>query len=198
MGLHSSWVAKSVPPWYSGACVLLYDHSRFRDLQNELIRSKEPPSRVNSSNSAHSVGQQSIRPCQGGRRSREIRLCLRNRNLVRAAGMYFDISREQTQGSRETVHKEGNLELGEAERSGLGCGSVGEESTCYVGDLGSIPWSGRSPGGRHGSPLQYSCLENPHGQRILAGCSPGGCKESDATERLSRAHTGWQTVSHSS
>ena len=30
-----------------------------------------------------------------------------------------------------------------------------------IGDLGSIPGLGRSPGGRHGNPLQYSCLENP-------------------------------------
>jgi len=30
-----------------------------------------------------------------------------------------------------------------------------------TGDMGSIPGSGRSPGGGHGSPLQYSCLENP-------------------------------------
>ena len=30
-----------------------------------------------------------------------------------------------------------------------------------TGDVGSIPGSGRSPGGRHGNPLQYSCLENP-------------------------------------
>ena len=32
---------------------------------------------------------------------------------------------------------------------------------------------------------QYSCLENPHGQRSLVGCSPWGCKESDMTERVS-------------
>ena len=31
----------------------------------------------------------------------------------------------------------------------------------YIRDVGSIPGSGRSPGGGHGSPLQYSCLENP-------------------------------------
>ena len=31
-------------------------------------------------------------------------------------------------------------------------------------------------------PLQYSCLENPHGQRRLAGYSPWGCKESDMTD----------------
>ena len=30
-----------------------------------------------------------------------------------------------------------------------------------IRDMGSIPGSGRSPGGGHGNPLQYSCLENP-------------------------------------
>ena len=64
-------------------------------------------------------------------------------------------------------------------------GSDGEESTCNAGDLGSIPRLGRSPGGGHGNPLQYSCLENPHGQRSLAGYSPWGLKESDTTEQLS-------------
>ena len=47
---------------------------------------------------------------------------------------------------------------------------------------GSIPGLGRSPGGGHGNPLQYSCLENLHGQRSLAGYSPWGRKESDMTE----------------
>jgi len=40
-------------------------------------------------------------------------------------------------------------------------GSDGKESACHAGDLGSIPGSGRSPGGGHGNPLQFSCLENP-------------------------------------
>ena len=40
-------------------------------------------------------------------------------------------------------------------------GSGSKESACNAGDLGSIPGLGRSPGGRHGNPLQYSCLENP-------------------------------------
>ena len=44
---------------------------------------------------------------------------------------------------------------------GFPCGADGKESTCNVGDLGMIPRLGRSPGGRHGNPLQYSCLENP-------------------------------------
>jgi len=51
-----------------------------------------------------------------------------------------------------------------------------------VGDLGSIPGIGRSPGGGHGKPLQYSRLENPHGQRSLVGYGPWGHKESDLTE----------------
>ena len=51
--------------------------------------------------------------------------------------------------------------------------------------MGSIPGSGRSPGrGGHGNPLQCSCLEDPHGQRCLAGYSAGGPKELDTTERL--------------
>ena len=57
-----------------------------------------------------------------------------------------------------------------------------KESTCNAEDLGSIPGLGRSPGGGHGTPLQYSCLENPHGQRSLVGYSPQGRKESDTTE----------------
>ena len=36
-----------------------------------------------------------------------------------------------------------------------------QESSCNVGDLGSIPGLGKSPGGGHGNRLQYSCLENP-------------------------------------
>ena len=67
------------------------------------------------------------------------------------------------------------------------CISAGKEFTCNAGDLGSIPGLGRSPGGGHGSPLQYSCLENPHGQRSLAGNSPRGHIELDTTEQLSIA-----------
>ena len=48
----------------------------------------------------------------------------------------------------------------------------GKESVCNVGDQGSIPGLGRSPEGGHGNTLQYSCLENPHGQRSLVGCGP--------------------------
>ena len=50
-------------------------------------------------------------------------------------------------------------------------GSVGKESACHAGDAGdtgSIPELGRSPGGEHGNPLQYSWLENPRTE------GPGG------------------------
>ena len=60
-----------------------------------------------------------------------------------------------------------------------------KESACNAGAAGdaiSIPGSGRSPGGGHGNPLQYSCLENPHGQRSLLGYSPWGRLELDMTE----------------
>ena len=53
-------------------------------------------------------------------------------------------------------------------------GSNGKESAFNAGDPGSIPGSGRSPEEGNGNTLQYSCLENPHGQRILVGYSPRG------------------------
>ena len=67
-------------------------------------------------------------------------------------------------------------------------GSDSKEFSCNAEDLGFIPGLGRSPGGGHGNPLQYSCLENPHGQRSLASCSAWDCKESYMTERLSTVY----------
>ena len=58
------------------------------------------------------------------------------------------------------------------------------ESACNAGDLSSIPGLGRSPGEGNGNPPQYSCLENPHGQRTLAGCSPWDHKESHMSQGL--------------
>ena len=56
-------------------------------------------------------------------------------------------------------------------------GSDSEESACNAGDPGLIPGLGRSPGWGYGNPLQYSCLENPHGQRSLVGYSPWGSQK---------------------
>ena len=44
---------------------------------------------------------------------------------------------------------------------GFPAGSDSKESACNAGDLGLIPGLGRSPGGGHGNPRQYYCLENP-------------------------------------
>ena len=60
-------------------------------------------------------------------------------------------------------------------------GSDGKASVYKAWDLGSVPGSGRFPGVGNGTPLQYSCLENPMGGG--AWC-PWGRKESDTTERL--------------
>ena len=69
-------------------------------------------------------------------------------------------------------------------RQGFSGGTSSKNLPLSAGDSGSIPGSVRSPRGAHGNPLQYSCLENPHGQRSLVGYSPWGHKEMDTTERL--------------
>ena len=51
------------------------------------------------------------------------------------------------------------------------------------------PWVGKIPSrSRHGNSLQYSCLENPHGQRSLIGYNSEGCKESNTIEVTNPAH----------
>ena len=59
-----------------------------------------------------------------------------------------------------------------------------------IRDAGLIPGSGRSPAAGHGNSLQYSCLENPHGQKSLVGYSPWDRKESDMTEATQQQHRG--------
>ena len=77
------------------------------------------------------------------------------------------------------------LEEGMATHSnilGLPGGSDGKESTCNAGDPSLIPGLGRSPGEGNSNPLQYWCLENPHGQRSMVGYNSWGCKELDMTD----------------
>ena len=59
-----------------------------------------------------------------------------------------------------------------------------KESACNAGDPGLIPGLGRSPGEGNGTPLQYSCLEKPYGQRSIASNSSWDHKGLDMTERL--------------
>ena len=59
-----------------------------------------------------------------------------------------------------------------------------------VRDTGLIPGSGRSPGGGHGNPLQYSCLENPMHREAWRATVPGVTKSRTRLKQLStRAHT---------
>ena len=59
-----------------------------------------------------------------------------------------------------------------------------------VRDVGLIPGSGRFPGGEHGNPLQYSCLENPMDRGAWRGCSPWGHKEAGMNG------TAWHACTH--
>ena len=63
-------------------------------------------------------------------------------------------------------------------------GSDGKESACSAGDLGLIPGSGRSPGGRERQLTPVFLPGEFHGQRSMVGYRPRGCKESDVTEQL--------------
>ena len=59
------------------------------------------------------------------------------------------------------MHMVQRFDPGVLVRSDFPGGSDGKVSVCYVGDPGSIPGTGRSPGEGNGNPLQYSCLGNP-------------------------------------
>ena len=59
---------------------------------------------------------------------------------------------------------------------GLPSGSVVKNLSANPGDTGSIPGSGRSPGGGNGTPLQYSCLENPMDRGAWYGAVHGATK----------------------
>ena len=66
-------------------------------------------------------------------------------------------------------------------------GSAGKESACNLGDRGSIPGSGRPPGGGKWPPSP-ALPGKSHGQRSLAGYNPQVRKESDTTEVTEHAY----------
>ena len=72
------------------------------------------------------------------------------------------------------------------EREGPPGGSGSKESACNVGDPGLIPGSGRFPGGGHGYPIQYSCLENPMDIGVWRATVHGNRKESNTTQSLTQ------------
>jgi len=65
-----------------------------------------------------------------------------------------------------------------------------KESTGNAGDTGSIPGSGRSPGGENGNPFQCSCLENPVDRGAWWATVHGVIKESYTTEQLNNTNRG--------
>ena len=69
------------------------------------------------------------------------------------------------------------------------CGPEVKASASNMGDQGSIPGSGRSPGEGNGSPLQYSRLENPTDRGAWRATVHGVTKERHRTERLNHHHT---------
>ena len=99
-----------------------------------------------------------------------------------------------TENWARSLSWEDHLEEGKATHSsilGLPCGSTGKESICNVGDLSSISGLGRSPGEGKGYPLQYSGLENPHGQRSH-GVTKSRTRLSDFHFHIMRGHfTKW-------
>ena len=62
-----------------------------------------------------------------------------------------------------------------------------KESACNAGDRGSVPGLGRSPGGGHGNPLQYSCLENSMDRGARQFAVRGVTKSWTQWKRLSTA-----------
>ena len=66
-------------------------------------------------------------------------------------------------------------------------GSDDKESAYNTGDLGLIPGLGRSPGGQHGNPLQYSCLETPMDRGAWWAIVHGVAKS--RTQLSNQAHT---------
>ena len=112
---------------------------------------------------------------------------------LQKVGLFYDYFRDSHLWGGETRMKKTDIgkevavthlgqEWGYCWVAGFPGRSAGKEPISNAGDLGSSPVLGRSPGGGHGNPLHYSCLENPHGQRSLAGYSPLGHKEVDTTE----------------
>ena len=75
-------------------------------------------------------------------------------------------------------------------------GSEVKASACNVGDLGSIPGLGRSPGEGKGNPLQYSCLENPMDRGAWWATVHGVAKSQTRLSDLTYLIFFWGEISH--
>ena len=138
-----------------------------------------------------SVGKESV--CNAGNPGSWVRkICWRRDRLLIPVFLGFP----DGSAGKESVCSMGDLGsipgLGRSPRKGIGyllwCSwvslvaqSVKNPPAMLETWVRSLDWED-SPGGGHGKPLQYSCLENPHGQRSLVGCSPWGHKDLDSAE----------------
>ena len=73
--------------------------------------------------------------------------------------------------------------------------SLGKESACNTGDPGLIPGLGRYPGGEHGNPFQYSCLENPRDRGTWQAIGHRFAKSQTQLKQLSTQHVVVQLLS---
>ena len=124
-------------------------------------------------------------PAQPGRRQRELSALIAQERKGRLPGvrtLFFHLS--------QTVRMLGvHVCFGDICEIGLPSWYQVKNPPTKAGDVGSIPGSGRCPGGGNGNPLQCSCLENPQGQRSLVGYGPWGRKRvghDSATEDTSK------------
>ena len=83
--------------------------------------------------------------------------------------------------------------MNEENLGGFPCGSAGKESACNAGDSGWIPGSGRSPAGRYGNALQFSCLENSTDSGAWQATFHGVAKSQIGLKRLSKHSTHYIT-----
>ena len=83
--------------------------------------------------------------------------------------LYIITSLYSAKDYREVIERRNEQIWGACTSQGFSGGSDSKESPCNVGHQGLIPGLGRSPGGRHDNPLQYSRLENPHGETQFMG-----------------------------
>ena len=102
-------------------------------------------------------------------------------------------------GARVLVHVRQRIKGGfggELQKPGFPWWLSGKESACNAGDPGSIPGSGRSPGGGNGNPLQYSCLENPMDREAWRATMYGVTKSQDRATNTSLVKTEEQPPPH--
>ena len=145
---------------------------------NKVHAYSQPPIRAQSAKGT-ALRLPSISGLSGGRLAVLNNLAARSPDHLDRLGFWLDRSASHNSIPSQS-HQADWIPRGPWYPTGLPwCGSAGNESACNMGDLGSIPGLGRSPGEGNRYPLQYSSLENS------MDCVVHGVTESDRTERLS-------------